>query len=347
MVRKIITEALSRDPQIEVVGTAGDPYDARDKILEIHPDVLTLDVEMPRMDGITFLRVLQKHHPMPVIVISSITKTGSHAALEALEAGAVDVLAKPSSAYSIGSLADQLPERVKAAASVRAPMARSQSTPPAAPCVAPHSSFHPRQIVLLGASTGGTEALKSVLTQLPDDLPGICIVQHIPPYFSQAFADRLNSMCAFEVRQAVDGDIVKRGLALVAPGDYHMILEWRTDHYQVKLNQGPMLHHTRPAVDLLFSSGAECAGRHTVAAVLTGMGRDGALGMKKLQSAGAMTIAQNEETCVVFGMPRAAIELGAINQVVSLQQMPSAILKNLCGAGSKASQHTTFQVKPV
>jgi two-component system, chemotaxis family, protein-glutamate methylesterase/glutaminase len=282
---------------------------------------------------------------MPVIVVSSLTQTGSQAVLEALEAGAVDVLAKPSSAYSIGSLADQLAERVKAAASARLPSTQSTSAPQS-PCAAPQANFNSRQLILLGASTGGTEALKNVLTRLPDNLPGICIVQHIPPYFSQAFADRLNSICAMEVRQAADGDIVKRGLALIAPGDYHMTLDWRTDHYRVSLNQGPPLHHTRPAVDLLFSSAAACAGRHAVAALLTGMGRDGALGMQKLQSAGADTIAQNEETCVVYGMPRAAIELGVVNHVASLSQIPSAILKSLCGANAgKPSGNTVFLAK--
>lgn len=328
VVRRMITEALSHDPEIEVVGNAPDPYVARDKILELSPDVLTLDVDMPRMDGITFLRILQKHRPMPVVVVSSLTQTGSQAALAALEAGAVDVLAKPTSAYSIGHLGEQLARRVKGAASARyrVPV---PTTPPPPPPPAVNARFNPRQIILLGASTGGTEALKSVLTRLPDGLPGICIVQHIPAYFSKAFATRLNELCPFEVREAVDGDEVRPGLALVAPGDFHMVVVWRMDRYLISLRQGPPINHSRPSVDVLFNSAAECAGRQAVAAVLTGMGRDGALGMKKLRDLGATTIAQNEETCVVYGMPRAAIEAGAAAHILPLDRVAEGIQRAL------------------
>ena len=331
VVRRAISDALSNDPEIEVVGSACDPYVARDKILELNPDVLTLDIEMPRMDGLTFLRILQQHRPMPVIIVSSLTQAGSKAALAALEAGAVDVLAKPNSSWSIGELAGQLAVRVKGAAKARGmtggPVAASAVA--SAKTVSTSKHFHPRQIVVLGASTGGTEAIKTVLTRLPATLPGICIVQHIPAVFSRAFAERLNDCCAVNVREAAHGDEVKPGTVLIAPGDYHMALEWNGRCYVVRLHQGPPLHFTRPAVDVLFNSAAACAGAHALGVVLTGMGADGAQGMKKLKEAGAVTIAQNEKTCVVYGMPRAAVELGVVDQVLPLDAIPGAMVSTL------------------
>ncbi|HEU5397040.1 MAG TPA: chemotaxis response regulator protein-glutamate methylesterase [Verrucomicrobiae bacterium] len=328
VVRHAICEALRGDAQIDVVGTAADPYQARDKILALQPDVLTLDIEMPRMDGITFLRILQQHRPLPVVVVSSLTQAGSRAALDALEAGAVDVMAKPSSALSIGELGPQLRERVKGAA------AATLSPRPVAAngrhCALSKSArFDPRQVILLGASTGGTEAIKHILRRLPDGLPPICIVQHIPPVFSKAFAMRLNELCAFEVREAVSGDELRPGLALVAPGDYHTMILRDGNRYRVALNQGPPVNYTRPAVDVLFSSAAVCAGRQVTAALLTGMGADGARGLKKLRAAGAATFAQDEATCVVYGMPRAAAELGAAETVLPLEKIPEALLASV------------------
>jgi two-component system, chemotaxis family, protein-glutamate methylesterase/glutaminase len=331
LVRKIVTASLAPFPDIEVVGTAPDPYLARDRILELEPDVLTLDIEMPRMDGLTFLRVIMKHRPMPIIILSSLTQAGSEKALEALQAGAVDVLSKPSNAFSANEDGLQLAEKIRAAAGARLRPAGNDA-PLAAP-VAPRAAgalrggpaagdrhLPARRIILLGASTGGTEALKDVLTTMSGDLPGICIVQHIPAYFSKAFADRLNQCCAMEVREARQGDVVQRGLALVAPGGYHMILKWNSVHYTVDLSQGPQIHHQRPAVDILFDSAVKCgAGPYATAAVLTGMGADGAAGLLRLRQAGASTIAQNEESCVVFGMPREAIRLGAAQHVVPLE----------------------------
>ena len=329
VVRHAISDALRRDPEIEVVGTAPDPYQARDKILELNPDVLTLDIEMPRMDGITFLGILQKHRPMPVVVISSLTQAGSRAALDALEAGAVDVLAKPTSAWGIGDLGAQLCQRVKGAAVASVRRAPAGNAAPQPASLAGSRPFDPRQIILLGASTGGTEALKFVLNHLPDGLPGICIVQHIPPVFSKAFAERLNETCALEVREAVSGDQLHPGLALVAPGDFHMMTFWDNNCYRVVLNQGPAVHYTRPAVDMLFNSAAVCAGSRAVAALLTGMGSDGASGMQKLKSKGATTFAQNEETCVVYGMPRAAVELGVVDRVLPLDEIPDALVRSV------------------
>ncbi len=329
VVRRMISDVLSADPDLQVVGTACDPYVARDKILELEPDVLTLDIEMPRMGGLKFLRILQQHRPMPVVVVSSLTQAGSRAAIEAMELGAVDVLAKPQSAWNLGDLREQLALRVKGAAGAR--LKNFSATPQTARAAAPppaSTRFSPRQIVLIGASTGGTEAIKNVLTRLPAGLPGICIVQHIPPVFSQSFAQRLNECCAFEVREAVQGDAIKPSLALIAPGDQHLTVAWEGAGYCVALQQGPMIHHVRPAVDVMFESAVR-AGKNALAVLLTGMGRDGAEGMKKLKLAGATTLAQNEESCVVYGMPRAAVELGAVDRVLPLDLIPHAILHAL------------------
>ena len=329
VVRRMISEALSSDAEIEVVGTACDPFVARDKILELNPDVLTLDIEMPRMDGLTFLRILQHHRPIPVIIVSSLTPAGSRTALAALELGAVEVLAKPQSAWNLGDLRDQLARSVKGA--MRARLDNLRPPPPkipGGPLECP-GQFSPRQLIVIGASTGGTEAIKDVLLRLPDGLPGILIVQHIPPVFSKTFADRLNELCAMEVREAVHGDEVRPGTALVAPGDFHMVVGWGSDSYRVQLRQDPPIHHTRPAVDMLFNSAARCAGTQAVGVLLTGMGRDGAQGMQQLKLNGATTIAQNEASCVVYGMPRAAVELGVVDRLLPLEQIPHAILHAL------------------
>jgi two-component system chemotaxis response regulator CheB len=329
LARKIITSSLAPFPDIEVVGTAVDPYAARDKILQLEPDVVTLDIEMPRMDGITFLKVIMKHRPMPVIILSSISAAGSAKALEALESGAVDVMEKPSGSYSAPVDGARLAEKIRAAAGAHL-QAQGETPPvltprPAAPVI--QTTFRPgspsaRSIILLGASTGGTEALKTVLTALPGNLPGICVVQHIPAYFSKAFADRLNELCQMEVREASHGDVVQPGLALIAPGGRHLLLKWREGRYVAELNDGPPVHHQRPAVDIMFDSVVKTgAGPHAVAALLTGMGADGAAGLLSLRAAGAATAAQNEETCVVFGMPREAIRLGAAQHVLALPRI--------------------------
>ena len=330
VVRKMICDALANDPQIEVVGTAPDPYVARDKILELKPDVLTLDLEMPRMDGLTFLKILQQHKPMPVIIISSLTPAGSQAALEALACGATDVLAKPTSAYSIGQLGEQLARRIKIAATATL-FKRPAAAPAARAALVPKISGdgHPRQLITLGASTGGVEALTEVLTQLPDHLPGIAIVQHIPAPFSRAFAERLSAQCAFEVREAAHGDWLTPDLALIAPGDFHMTVGWAGTGYRVALNQNPAVHHCRPSVDVLFRSVAACPGARITSVILTGMGSDGALGMKAQKAAGARTIAQDQATSVVYGMPRAAAELGVVDHVLPLPKIADAIVRSV------------------
>jgi len=328
VVRRLVTETLNADPEIEVVGTAIDPYFARDRIKELNPDVLTLDLEMPRMDGLTFLRILMEQHPLPVIIMSSLSQRGSAYAMEALRLGAFDVLAKPHGSYSFGNLGPQLISRIKASVGARL---RSTTLPSAAP-VAPvrrtlRSPGSARQVILLGASTGGTEALREVMTHLPDGLPGIAVVQHIPPVFSKAFADRLNNQCAFTVREAADGDRLTPGLALIAPGNFHLLLNWHGDHYRVRVTGGPPVWHQRPAVDLLFKSASDCgAGPHAIAGVLTGMGKDGAEGLLRLRDTGASTFAQDEATSVVYGMPRAAWENGAARERLALDRVADHIV---------------------
>ena len=333
LVRRALTENLSRCTDIEVVGTAVDPYVARDKILLLNPDVLTLDIEMPRMDGLTFLKRLMQYRPMPVVILSSLTGAGSAKALEALQAGAVDVLEKASGALSALQDHTRLVEVIKAAARarLRPPPAESPtSRPPAAAAQARTSvvrasrgrRYDPHKIILMGASTGGTEALRAILTRLSADLPGICIVQHIPAFFSLAFAQRLNELCNLEVREAKNGDLVQPGLALVAPGGFHIVLDWRGHGYGVRLNEGPPIHYQRPAVDVMFGSAVKAgAAPHALSLLLTGMGSDGASSLLELRNAGARTICQDEASCVVFGMPREAIRMGAAQIVLPLDQI--------------------------
>jgi two-component system chemotaxis response regulator CheB len=329
LVRRAITEALSRDPEIEVVGSACDPYVAREKIEQFAPDVLTLDLEMPRMDGLTFLRILMKHHPLPVVVVSSLAQHGSQAAMDAVEAGAVDVLAKPDGTMSIGSLADRLAYHVKAAAA--AGVGRRRAVEPALTAAASLPStagpLDSRQIIVIGGSTGGVEALRTLLPRFPQGLPPIAVVQHISAYFSRVVAERLDALCGLEVREATDGGVLRSGSCVIAPGDFHLALEFSGGVYRTKLLKTPPIHHCRPAVDVLFRSAAEAAGSHAVAALLTGMGSDGAAGMQAIRRAGGTTIAEHESTCVVYGMPRAAIELGVVDRTVPLPDIPAAIMK--------------------
>ena len=323
LVRKVLSEELSRFPDIEVVGTATDPYVAREKLLALNPDVLTLDIEMPRMDGLSFLAKLMKHRPTPVIIVSSVAKEHSETAVRALALGAVDVVSKPGSAYSVPDVATTLVRAIRAAASARLQVA--------APVVeAPRfvSTFETtNKLIAIGASTGGTTAIERVLMGLPSNTPGIVIVQHMPEHFTRAFAERLNGICPMEVREARDGDAVAPGLALIAPGDRHMLLQRDGARYVVAIKNGPRVHHQRPAVDVLFHSVARSAGRNAVGAILTGMGADGAKGMLAMRDSGAYTIAQDEESCVVFGMPKEAIKLEAVDEITSLGHVASALLE--------------------
>ena len=330
LVRKAIGDALARDPELEVVGTAPDPYVAREKIARLDPDVITLDLEMPRMDGLTFLRILMKHHPLPVVVVSSLAQAGSQAALDAVEAGAVDVLAKPDGTMSIGALADKLAWHVKAAAAAGGHL--RGAAPPPAPAAAVPGTPAPlrvpleRQLIVIGASTGGVGALRQLIPALPPGLPPIAIVQHISPSFSRAVAERLAEISEVAVREAGDDEPLLPGECVIAPGDVHLAVEHRGG-FRTRLVKSPPLHHCRPAVDVLFRSAAEAAGSSAVAALLTGMGSDGALGMQAIRAAGGATFAEHESSCVVYGMPKAAIDLGVVDRVVPLPQMAAAIIE--------------------
>jgi two-component system chemotaxis response regulator CheB len=329
IVRKLLSEALSGEPDIEIAGTAPDPYVARDKLLSLQPDVLTLDIEMPRMDGLTFLRKLMRFHPMPVIIISSLAQPSCRIALEALEVGAVEVLAKPGGPYSVGGLRQILGAKVRAAAAARL-RPRIQPTAVATPLLAA-KPLPSDAVIAIGASTGGTEAIAAVLSRLPASTPPLVIAQHIPPQFSRAFAQRLNQLCAMEVREAVDGEPVRQGTALIAPGDYHLLLRRSASGYYATVKTGPRVCYQRPSVDVLFQSVAETAGGRAVGVLLTGMGSDGAQGLLRMRQAGAHTIAQDEASCVVFGMPREAIALGAAASVLPLDRIADAVLNARTG----------------
>ncbi len=327
VVRKILTEELSKYKDIEIIGTAVDPYVARDKIVKLHPDVVTLDLEMPRMDGLSFLAKLMKHYPIPVVVLSSLTPKNSEMALKALELGAVEVLGKPGTAYSTQNISQHLVRAIRAAAS-----ARIQRTPEKTEAVQTQASLGAlltnttHKVIAIGASTGGTKAIEVVLSGMPVSSPGTVIVQHMPENFTSSFAKRLNDLCQMEVREARDNDPVVPGVALIAPGNHHMLLHRSGGNYLVKIKDGPMVHYQRPSVDVLFQSVATSAGKNAVGVILTGMGADGAKGLLAMKESGAYTLAQNEESCVVFGMPKEAIKMGAVDKIVGLADVSRSII---------------------
>lgn len=327
VVRKVFREELAKEADIEVVGAAPDPYVARDQIVALKPDVITLDIEMPRMDGVTFLRKLMKHFPLPVIIVSSLTQSGSAMALEAMESGAVEVMAKPGAAYSVGEMGAQLADKIRAAARVK--VCVPKKTVVSKPLASRALTASTNKIIAIGASTGGTEALKDVLMRLPANIPGIVIVQHMPANFTKSFAERLNGLCAFRVKEAEDGDSILPGQALLAPGNLHMVMRRSGARYYVTVKNGPLVCHQRPAVDVLFNSVAAFAGANAVGVILTGMGKDGAQGMLKMKEAGARNIAQDEKTCVVFGMPKEAIASGGVDRIEPLPHIAQAILDML------------------
>jgi len=336
VVRKVFADQLSRARGIEVVGTAPDPFVARDKIVKLNPDVITLDIEMPRMDGITFLKKLMKHYPLPVIIVSSLTQKGSKMALEALSAGALEVISKPTAAYSVGDMGMQLVDKIRAVAHVNL-----NSQAPEISATAGATAVQPtflaqttNQVIAIGASTGGTEAIRTVLQAMPPNAPGIVIVQHMPAKFTTSFAERLDSLSQIRVKEAADGDSVVNGQALLAPGNYHMLLRRSGARYYVEIKTGPMIHHQRPAVDVLFRSVSRTAGANAVGIIMTGMGADGAAGLLEMKQAGARTIAQNEQTCVVFGMPKEAIKKAGVDKVVPLGEITRCALE-MMGTGGQ------------
>ena len=324
IVRKVLSEGLSRERGIEVLGTAPDPYVARDKIVKLKPDVVTLDIEMPRMDGITFLKKLMRYFPLPVIIVSSLTPKGGKLALEAVESGAVEVLSKPGAAYTVGDMRQQLADKIRAAARARVSKRNDDEAAPDPSTVEVCSHAlgeTTNKVIAIGASTGGTEAIKTVLTAMPVNSPGIVIVQHMPAQFTTSFAERLDSLSQISVKEAKDGDSVVNGQALLAPGNYHMLLKRSGARYYVQVKSGPLVHHQRPAADVLFKSVANAVGANSIGIILTGMGADGAAGLLQMKAAGAGTIAQDEASCVVFGMPKEAIKLGAADKVKSLNKI--------------------------
>ena len=330
LVRNVLTAELSKCRDIEVVGSAVDPYVARDKIVRLRPDVITLDLEMPRMNGLALLAKLMKYYPLPVVVVSSLTPKNSEAAIKALELGAVEVICKPGSASRTSEISRQLIHAVRAAASAQ--IARQQVTSETS---AISSITHPfpfqasNKVLAIGASTGGTQAIESILRDLPPTSPGTLIVQHMPEQFTASFAKRLDQISQMEVREARDSDPVGLGVALVAPGNQHMLLQQSGTGYLVRVKTGPAVNHHRPSVDVLFQSVARSAGSSAVGVLLTGMGADGAKGLLAMHEKGAYTLAQDEQTCVVFGMPKEAIKLGAVDDVIPIQHIPRTIVRFL------------------
>jgi two-component system, chemotaxis family, protein-glutamate methylesterase/glutaminase len=333
LMRQLLTEILEAAPDIEVVGSAQDPYVARDRIKELNPDVLTLDVEMPRMDGLTFLRNLMRLRPMPVVMVSSLTERGAEVTLHALELGAVDFVRKPDGPIAAGmrEYAEELIEKIRMAATikVRPLQVLPAATPESLPTRAISSFRTTDRVLAVGASTGGTEAIKEVLMRLPPDTPGVVIAQHIPAGFSAAFAERMNRQTGLVVKEAADGDRIMLGHAYIAPGDYHLQLARDGARYICRLDRSEPVNRHRPSVDVLFRSVAKAAGTNAAAALLTGMGADGAQGLKELHDLGVHTIAQDEATSVVWGMPGEAVKRGGAVEVLPLKDIAAALLKGL------------------
>ncbi|MFO0708023.1 MAG: chemotaxis response regulator protein-glutamate methylesterase [Nitrospira sp.] len=329
LMRQVLAALLSKDPDIEVIGSAPDPYIAREKIKALNPDVITLDVEMPKMDGLTFLEKLMRGRPMPVVMVSSLTEAGCQTTLRALELGAVDFITKPKIDLREGmdEVAQDLISKIKAAARASIKPRQASGGGPAPQKVLGSAMIKTTDtIIAIGSSTGGTEAVKDVLEVLPPNTPPILITQHMPERFTKTWADRLNSLSRISVKEAQDGDSVLPGHALVAPGSYHMTLERSGARYSVRINQDPPVNRHRPSVDVMFDSVARVAGANAVGVILTGMGNDGAKGMLAMKQAGAYTIAQDEASCVVFGMPKEAIKMGGVDKILPLSDIAEAVL---------------------
>lgn len=343
LIRKILTEIINGEPDMHVVGAAPDPLVAREMIRSLNPDVLTLDVEMPKMDGLDFLERLMRLRPMPVLMVSTLTEKASEVTLRALELGAVDFVTKPKIDISSGmkDYAAHIVEKIRMAAQARI---KRQLPLPVAPrltadAVLPSLSNHiasTEKLIIIGASTGGTEAIKEVLVKMPPDCPGILITQHMPEAFTKSFADRLNNLCRISVKEAADGERILPGHAYVAPGHSHLLLKRSGANYVTELSQAPPVNRHRPSVDVLFRSAANYAGRNAIGVILTGMGKDGAAGMLEMKKAGAYNLAQDEATCVVFGMPKEAIAVGAVDETAPLGEIAKRVLSRITSMGPQA-----------
>lgn len=327
VIRSLLTQELNKDLGVEVIGSAPDPYVARDMIVDLHPDLVLLDLTMPRLDGLTFLNKLMRYFPLPVIVLTTPTVEGHEQCLAALEAGAVDMVNKPSDPEGVSLLIRELIIKIKAAQGV---CWKWQCPPPKFDTsTSPRLTLAraPSKIVVIGSSTGGTRALERILPMFPANGPAILIAQHMPAQFTRSFAKRLNQLCAMEVKEAEEDDVVQPGRVLLAPGDFHMLLKKTLLGFRVQIKGGPRVSHQRPSVDVLFTSVARCAGDRAIGVMLTGMGGDGADGMLLMHQSGAVTIAQDEASCVIFGMPRMAIEKGGVDHVLPLERIPRKVLE--------------------
>ncbi|WP_447927627.1 MULTISPECIES: protein-glutamate methylesterase/protein-glutamine glutaminase [unclassified Vreelandella] len=332
LIRDLLTTIINEQPDMEVVATAPDPLVARDLIKQYNPDVLTLDVEMPRMDGLDFLDRLMRLRPMPVLMVSSLTQSGSEITLRALELGALDFVAKPSLGVRSGMMeyANEIAEKIRAAARSRPRQARK---PAAAPTALKAPLVTSEKLIIIGASTGGTEAIRSVLEPLPANAPAILITQHMPGGFTHSFAERLDRLCRITVKEASEGERVLPGHAYIAPGGQHLELARSGANYVVRLHDGDPVNRHRPSVDVLFHSASKHAGKNAIGVILTGMGKDGAAGLLEMRQAGAPTIAQNEQTCVVFGMPREAIAVGGAGETLALDDIPARLMALVAASG--------------
>ena len=343
LIRSLLKEIINSQPDMEVVGAAPDPIVAREMIKSLHPDVLTLDVEMPKMDGLNFLEKLMRLHPMPVVMVSTLTERGSDITFRALELGAIDFVTKPKMDISNGmqEYSLDISEKIRSAAKAKVRKASVLSIPKSntADAVLPAVSnaiTTTEKIIIVGASTGGTEAIKEFLVRMPSDCPGILITQHMPEAFTKSFANRLDSLCKITVKEAVDNERVLPGHAYIAPGHSHLLLKRSGANYMTELNQGPPVNRHRPSVDVLFRSAANCAGKNAIGVILTGMGKDGALGMLEMKHAGAYNFAQDEATCVVYGMPKEAVAVGGVDEILPLPDMAKAVMTHLATMGARA-----------
>lgn len=335
LIRSILKEVINSYPDMEAVGAASNPIQAREMIKTLNPDVLTLDVEMPEMDGLTFLEKLMRLHPMPVLMISTLTERGSDAALRSLELGAVDFLPKPKLGVVDGmqAYADEIAEKIRVAARARL---KRQVAPPSAKTGLPALGSRissTEKLIIVGASTGGTEALKEFLVPMPADAPAILIAQHMPEVFTKSFAARLDGLCKMTVTEGVHNERVLPGHAYIAPGHSHMLVKRSGSNYVIELSQAAPVNHHRPSVEVLFRSAAQCVAGNAIGVMLTGMGKDGAIGMLEMRQAGSYNFAQDEATCVVYGMPRAAVEVGAVHESIAIQSMANSVLGRLVGSG--------------
>ena len=344
LVRGLLAEIINRQPDMECVGSASDPFAAREMIRNLNPDVITLDVEMPRMDGLDFLSKLMRLRPMPVVMVSTLTERGAEVTLKALELGAVDFVAKPKIGVADGikQLAEEITEKIRTASRARiarhapAPVHAVAGAAPARPAAAAIGRLSTEKIIFIGASTGGTEATKEVLVNLPPDSPAVVITQHMPPGFTKSYAARLDGLCKIRVKEASDGERILPGHAYIAPGGYHLSVERSGANYIARVTEGEPVNRHRPSVEVLFKSAARVVGPNALGIMLTGMGADGARAMREMRDAGAYNLAQDEASCVVFGMPREAIAAGAAHEVLPLAQIAPRLIERLRGSGEAA-----------